>query len=174
MAAAVEAAATAARQAGVSVEPLDEGHHIARLAADHLTVMAYEAGRERSDLYAEGERLSPQLRELLETGAAITDDEYRSAGERTAESAAFFADLLADDAVVLGPAALGAAPFGLAATGSPVMSRPWQLLGLPQLCVPGYANGEGHPLGIQLVGARGRELLLLSLGQGMERSLAAS
>lgn len=174
MAAAVETAARAIRQAGIAVEPLEDGQHVARLAADHGTVMAYEAARERLDLYKRREEVSPQLRELLETGAAVADGEYRSARERTAGSAAFFADLLSGDVVVLGPAATGVAPRGLAATGSPVMSRPWQLLGLPQLCVPGCADGAGLPLGLQLIGARGAESLILGLGKTLESSLAAS
>lgn len=173
MASAVESAATALRRDGVSVEPLVDGGRVARLAADHVTVMAYEAARERSDLYAERMRLSPQLRELLERGAAITLVDYRLARERTEESAAFFATLLADDSVVLGPAAVGAAPRGLASTGSPVMSRPWQLLGLPQLCVPGHYDGAGLPLGVQLIASRSGESLLLSLGEILEGSDAA-
>ncbi|NUU25685.1 MAG: amidase, partial [Streptomycetaceae bacterium] len=41
---------------------------------------------------------------------------------------------------------------GLGATGSPVLSRPWQLLGLPVVTVPVATAPGGLPLGVQLVG----------------------
>ena len=72
---------------------------------------------------------------------------------------------------VLGPAALGAAPAGLEATGSPILSRPWQALGLPVLTIPGPSSSDGLPLGLQLIGAPGREPRLFDIGQRIEESL---
>ncbi|HEX4788737.1 MAG TPA: hypothetical protein VH372_09770, partial [Actinospica sp.] len=77
--------------------------------------------------------------------------------------------LLADADAIIGPAALGAAPRGLAATGTPVLSRPWQLLGLPTVTVPGWTDGEGLPLGIQLIGHPDRVDRLLDVADRVER-----
>jgi len=172
MRAAVLEAAAALRAAGVEVVPLEDDGRVAALAEDHLVVMAYEAARERADLCAVRDRLSPPLRALLETGMAVSEEAYQEAVHRAREARACFAAMLAE-AVVLGPAAPGAAPSGLGATGSPIMSRPWQLLGVPQLCVPGLLDEEGLPLGVQLVGRPGGEAALLSLGCELERRLAA-
>jgi len=172
MSAAVERAGRVLQDAGLRVQPLEAEPLVAELAVDHAVVMAAEAARARPELLAIRERLSPALRELLEAGAAVPDRAYREALDRTRASRERFAALL-DGAVVLGPAAPGAAPAGLTATGSPVMSRPWQLLGLPQLSVPGAADAAGLPLGVQLVAAHGEETTLLALGRILEESLAS-
>ena len=59
--------------------------------------------------------------------------------------------------MIVGPAALGPAPEGLSATGSPILSRPWQALGLPVVTVPGVRSAAGLPLGIQVIGRPGSE-----------------
>lgn len=53
----------------------------------------------------------------------------------------------------LTPAALGAAPKGLASTGSPLMSLPWTMAGLPTLTIPAEKNKDNLPLGIQIIGS---------------------
>ena len=82
--------------------------------------------------------------------------------------------LLTDVDAVLGPAAPGPAPSGLAATGSPVLSRPWQLLGLPTVTVPGHRDGPGMPVGLQLIGHPDRLERLFSLGHAIERAIGAT
>ena len=91
-----------------------------------------------------------------------------SALVRRDRSLELLADLLGSDALVIGPAALGPAPAGLAATGSPILSRPWQLLGLPVVVVPGAATATGMPLGVQIIGLPGREQEMLDLGVELE------
>jgi amidase len=46
----------------------------------------------------------------------------------------------------------------------------WNWTGQPALCVPGGRDEEGLPRGVQLVGARGADALLLSLGAQLERT----
>ncbi|MCX5443080.1 hypothetical protein OHO83_42810 [Streptomyces sp. NBC_00569] len=71
------------------------------------------------------------------------------------------------------PAALGASPEGLTTTGSPVLSRPWQLLGLPTFTVPGRTNDQGMPFGLQLVGPPDRLDHLFELGHALETAARA-
>jgi Asp-tRNA(Asn)/Glu-tRNA(Gln) amidotransferase A subunit family amidase len=54
---------------------------------------------------------------------------------------------------ILSPAALGAAPAGLATTGDPVMQTVWTFAGLPALSMPLLQLSGGMPLGVQAVGA---------------------
>ncbi|WP_345672908.1 amidase, partial [Streptomyces phyllanthi] len=122
------------------------------LSDAHAVVMAYEAARALADEARHPESLSTHLNELLERGRGTTDDEYRTAlaTAGTARTAALA--LLTRVDAILGPAAPGPAPRGLDSTGSPVLSRPWQLLGLSVVTVPGHRDPDGMPLGLQLIG----------------------
>jgi Asp-tRNA(Asn)/Glu-tRNA(Gln) amidotransferase A subunit family amidase len=103
----------------------------------HTTIMAYEAARALAEEGRHPDRLSAALGELLALGRRITESDYRSALSTAARARADILTVLTDADALLGPAALGPAPHGLAATGTPVLSRPWQLLGLPVVTVPG-------------------------------------
>ena len=154
---------------GVESRALDWDDHVRTLAADHAVVMAREAAQTRgTELRCHGDALSGALRQLLEQGAQIGLDDHGSALARRDRSLELLAGILGDDGLVIGPAALGPAPRGLAATGSPILSRPWQLLGMPVVIVPGAATTAGLPLGIQLVGLPGREGDMLDLAVKLE------
>ncbi|RRO17946.1 amidase [Saccharopolyspora rhizosphaerae] len=140
---------------------------VAELAEAHPVVMAYEAARERADELAVADRISEHLATLLRTGAATSDDDYAAARKVVTEANRRL-DRLECDAIV-GPAAPGPAPRGLAATGDPVMSRPWQALGLPAATVPGQFDEAGAPLGVQLIGHRHGERALLATARRAER-----
>lgn len=171
----VEAVSRAARlavEAGITVGTLDFDAQVRALSADHQTIMRFEAARERAEEFARfPDQLSPQLRNMLEVGAGIPEADYREALDRREDLRAELATRLADGALVLGPGALGVAPLGLAATGSPLMSRPWQVLGLPAVAVPGVRSAAGLPLGLQLIGLPGQEESLLATGHMIETTV---
>jgi Asp-tRNA(Asn)/Glu-tRNA(Gln) amidotransferase A subunit family amidase len=150
-------------------------HELIRgLAEDHATVMAAEAAVERSAELTRPEALSQPFIDLLTTGRGIKEEEYRAALERIAASRRIFLALLERFDAVLGPAALGAAPLGIEATGNPILSRPWQAMGLPALTIPGLRSRVGMPLGLQLIGVPGREPKLFQIGERIENALRAS
>ncbi|WP_425826038.1 amidase [Streptomyces fractus] len=124
---------------------------IAEVAAAHPVVMAYEAARERSAELERADRLSEPLAGLLRTGAATPEADYLAARRLVSAARTELGALLSQYDAVLGPAAPGAAPRGLDATGDPVLSRPWQALGLPTVAVPGLRNAAGLPLGLQVI-----------------------
>ncbi|MFF0973253.1 UNVERIFIED_CONTAM: amidase [Kocuria sp. CPCC 205295] len=162
------------QRAGCRTAPLDWDDHVQTLAEDHSVVMAFEAHRTRQqELELHGSSLSPQLRELLERGRGIPSDAAGAALARRDRSREELAHHLGGDSVVVGPAAPGPAPAGLEATGSPALSRPWQLLGLPVVVVPGARTVAGLPLGAQLIGLPGQEEQLLELGEMLEPLLRA-
>ncbi|MFF2514188.1 amidase [Streptomyces sp. NPDC058086] len=144
-----------------------------RLVAAHVTVMAYEAARMLAEESTHPDRLSAPLNELLAHGRSLTAGDYEHARSVARRERSTVLALLGDVDAVLGPAAPGAAPKGLTATGSPVLSRPWQLLGLPALTVPGHRDAQGMPLGLQLVGHPDRLEGLFSLGHAVERAARA-
>ena len=60
------------------------------------------------------------------------------------------------------PSTLDTAPLLGPATGNPMMSRAFNILGLPTLSVPYRIADSGLPVGVQVVARRGADLSLLS------------
>jgi Asp-tRNA(Asn)/Glu-tRNA(Gln) amidotransferase A subunit family amidase len=154
---------------GAQVSTLDWDDHIRTLVDDHRTVMSYEAARGLGrTLGPDRRRISSQLQELFDSGDSVTEDQWREALFRRDISLEHIYRALEEGAVILGPAAKGAAPLAENGTGSPDLSRPWQMLGLPVVTVPGARTRTGMPLGIQLIGDKGTEQNLLELGRLLE------
>ncbi|MBB6406355.1 amidase [Arthrobacter sp. AZCC_0090] len=172
MATAVEQAVAAISHEGVHCEDWTDHDIVRRLADDHATIMAFEAARERSWELQQLNRLSVPLAELLATGATTPEADYVAALYRVADARWSVEAALEQFDAILGPAALGAAPAGIDATGTPVLSRPWQALGLPVITIPGLRDPAGMPLGLQLIGSPGREHRLFSIAERIEAALA--
>jgi Asp-tRNA(Asn)/Glu-tRNA(Gln) amidotransferase A subunit family amidase len=153
---------------GAEADELGWAGRTPALVEAHATVMAYDSARALAEEAKQPGQLSEPLNELLDRGRRTTDDEYRDALALAALARADLLAVLADADAILGPATLGPAPRGLAATGNPVLSRPWQLLGLPVLTVPGYSDAAGMPLGLQLIGHPDRVDRLFAIGQRIE------
>jgi Asp-tRNA(Asn)/Glu-tRNA(Gln) amidotransferase A subunit family amidase len=134
----------------------------ARIAATEPDVLAWVV-RDPTPVAVPG-----PLASLLRTGADIPVREYEAARRTVAEVGARVAELLSSYDAVLGPATPGPAPEGLASTGDPVLSRPWQALGLPVVTVPGPRSAAGLPFGLQLVGRVREETALLTTGCWVE------
>ena len=152
-----------ARQLGLSVEEVDFDAQALSLVESHRRIMAYEAARQsRAATMPEG-LLSPTLRQLLGDGASLDRGSYESAANAVAAvRQEIWERLCSGNAAILAPAAQGAAPEGLSGTGDPIMSRPWQALGLAAATFPAGFSA-GLPLGVQLVGTGdGRALLRLA------------
>jgi len=136
--------------------PVDEG---AAWEA-HRAIMAAEMAFNLGHHVARGE-VSPQFRALVEEGRAVTAVQYLAAvrdARRYAVSLAEIFEQYAD--AILTPATKGAAP-DVSTTGDPVFCTFWTLTGLPSLSVPLLQSGDGLPVGVQLVGAAGRDERLL-------------
>ncbi len=161
MLAAVDRVVDRARNAGLVIEELDFDDAATELVDAHSVIMAFEAARQSDAATMPRDALSAALRQLLDAGTDIDDARYRSAQDRVRARAAELDELLhGGTAALLAPAAQGAAPHGLTATGNPIMSRPWQALGTATVTFPSSVNPEGLPLSTQLIGAGdGRALL---------------
>ncbi|MGW1024384.1 amidase [Streptomyces sp. NPDC002577] len=154
--------------AGASTDDLGRQVRTAELADTHATVMAYEAARSLAAEAEHPDALSAPLRALLADGRRTAESTYGSALETARTARAHVLELLSQVDVILGPAAPGPAPHGLDATGTPVLSRPWQLLGLPVVTIPGHRDPYGMPLGLQLIGHPHRVGRLLGIAQQVE------
>ncbi|WP_168701624.1 amidase [Gordonia paraffinivorans] len=159
--------------AGFEHGPLAWDDAVRTLADHHVTVMSYEASRKLASVHAVYlESLSPQLRALLDDGRRVRDSAHRESLDRRDLARTELFSILGADTVIVGPAALGPAPAGLDATGSPILSRPWQLLGLPVVIVPGARDDQGLPLGLQVIGRPGREAQLFEVARRLEAALS--
>ena len=137
-------------------------------------VMAYEAARSlEREVREHRNGLSASMLALLQSGVDMPEARYREAQTLAAEGRKQVAALMQGLDALIVPAAPGEAPAGLAATGDPVFSRVWTLLGLPCINVPGLLGPQGLPVGLQLVGHRGQERRLLAVAAALHGALRA-
>ncbi|MDZ5456310.1 amidase [Azohydromonas lata] len=159
--------------AGVPLRRLDMPPDLAGLVQVQKTVMAWEAARSLAPQWrAHRPQLSRPLAELIQAGLDTPDSRYEEALAQAARGRQAVALLMRDVDALLVPAASGEAPRGLAATGDPVFSRVWTLLGLPCANVPGLLGPTGLPVGLQLVGHRDQERALLEAAACVHGAIA--
>ena len=117
------------------------------------------------------EQLSQQLKGLIKLGSAITYKQY-SNDLIVAEKARTVIDELLTGSwdILITPSAIGEATKGLTQTGDPIFCRVWTLMGLPCITLPLYTGPNHLPVGVQLVAARGRDALLLSVADALMKA----
>jgi amidase len=91
--------------------------------------------------------------------------------ERAEAYRAFIHDQFEGFDAILAPSAPGEAPHGLGWTGDPRFNSIWTLAWTPCITLPTGQGPRGLPLGIQLIGARGKDAALLDVAQWIERHL---
>jgi amidase len=161
--AAVEEAAARLSRSGAEVRELKLPASFDGLAAAQTAIMNAEAAVSlREELANHRESLSPKLREVLESGAACPPERLAAARAQAAACRAELDALARPFDALLTPAAKGEAPVGLGATGDPIFSRIWTLLGTACATLPVLRGPAGMPIGLQLVGRRGGEDALLA------------
>jgi Asp-tRNA(Asn)/Glu-tRNA(Gln) amidotransferase A subunit family amidase len=130
-----------------------------------------------ANLDAEWERgrdkLSPQLRALLERGHEVRAFDYQSALARIPLLNEGFAEIFERCDAILTPSTLGTAPKGLDSTGDPVFCTLWTLCGMPAINVPLMQGANGLPIGAQLVGPREGDMRLLRTARWLAAQVQA-
>ncbi|MFL6563732.1 MAG: amidase [Burkholderiales bacterium] len=140
----------------------------------HKTVMEGEMAANLEREWRMGkDKLSGELRSLMERGRELRALEYQRAVRSIAPVADSFDELFMEryDAI-LTPAALGTAPKGLGSTGDPSFCSLWTLLGMPAMSLPLMQGANGLPLGVQLVGRRGFDARLMRTARWLVAKLA--
>jgi Asp-tRNA(Asn)/Glu-tRNA(Gln) amidotransferase A subunit family amidase len=132
----------------------------------HRTIMESDLANNFGSDYERGkERLSGTLREMIERGQRYSGMEYSQARDGMAALCQALDELFSDCDAILTPATPGAAPLGLASTGSPMFCTIWTLCGVPAMSLPILQAEDGMPMGAQLVGAKGADRHLLEVAQ---------
>jgi Asp-tRNA(Asn)/Glu-tRNA(Gln) amidotransferase A subunit family amidase len=140
----------------------------------HQTIMSSEMAVNLAREWESGrDRMSEQLRKQIEQGRAISAFDYQRALRQIEPIHESFVELFEQryDAI-LTPAAPGAAPKGLAATGDPAFCTLWTYCGMPCITLPLLQSAEGLPIGVQLVGPRGGDARLLRTARWLAANLA--
>jgi Asp-tRNA(Asn)/Glu-tRNA(Gln) amidotransferase A subunit family amidase len=161
---AVEEAAKA-----VGAREIELGSAFAGLIDAQIAIMGAEAAdalREKAE-----ESLSPKLREFLREGRKVTPDRLQAAREQAERCRRELEVAFENLDALLTPAAAGEAPEGLGATGDPIFCRIWTLLGVPCLSLPILRGPSGLPIGLQIVGRRGRDGELVAAAASVEQRL---
>lgn len=170
---ALETAIARVTRAGASVSRVSLPPVFREAFAAHQTIQDFEATRAlAAEVDTAPELISQVLMRTLEDGAAIEPAAYDAALEVARQARHALAEVMSQVDVLMMPSAPGAAPAGLASTGSSVFNRVWTLMGGPCVNVPGLATPGGLPLGIQFVGPYGRDRATLLAARWLEECLA--
>jgi Asp-tRNA(Asn)/Glu-tRNA(Gln) amidotransferase A subunit family amidase len=161
------------QEAGLEIGEIAHPPIFSKLTDAQKTIMAYEAARHRSVEYqSHRDQISPQFLQLVEQGLAIKDNDYQSALDLRDKAIAMI-DLIFDDFdALIVASAPGEAPEGLNSTGDPLFSRMWTLLQLPAVALPLGRGPNGLPLGVQLIGRKGKDDDLLQIASWVNNIFA--
>jgi Asp-tRNA(Asn)/Glu-tRNA(Gln) amidotransferase A subunit family amidase len=130
------------------------------------------------------ELLDERTASFLEYGVNLPNDRRLAARARAEEIALWFAQRLTEADLLIAPTTPFPAPpvtaervtmedgetIGIHGGAVSVLTRPVNLAGLPALALPAGFSGDGLPLGVQLIGGRRREGMLLATAALLERT----
>lgn len=116
-------------------------------------------------------QLSPELRAMVEEGRRILAVDYSVAHDWIDVLNAGLDELLDRYDALVTPATTGQAPLGLDKTGSPALCTLWTYCGVPAVTLPLLVGAEGLPIGVQLIGKRGRDGRLLRTARWLIETL---
>jgi Asp-tRNA(Asn)/Glu-tRNA(Gln) amidotransferase A subunit family amidase len=168
-----EAFAELVAELGEACVEVDLGQGFGRAIGWHKTVMEADMAYNFHRDYEMGrDKLSAQLRELIERGRTYTAVDYLAAQTGASHLNAALDEVFDEYDAILTPAAPGEAPAG-EATGSPIFCTTWTLLGTPAVTVPLLRSESGLPLGVQLVGRRGNDARLLRTANWLVKNQGA-
>jgi Asp-tRNA(Asn)/Glu-tRNA(Gln) amidotransferase A subunit family amidase len=161
-------------QLGAQVEEVELFPSASEAWRWHQTIMDAEIAHNLEREWTNnGDRLSAQLRALIDRGREVRAVDYQHALSRREPIHESFVELFEQryDAI-LTPAAPSAAPKGLASTGDPVFCTLWTLCGMPAITLPLLQSAAGLPVGVQLVGRRGADARLLRTARWLATKMA--
>ena len=138
----------------------------------HGIIMAVEMAHNfHRDYEQGGDKLSPVLRKLIETGRKHSAVDYARALAGSDSLNIILDELFNEYDTILTPSAPGPAPRGLASTGNPVFCSIWTYLGVPAVSLPLLWDENGLPIGVQLVAKRGNDARLLRTAHWLVETL---
>ncbi len=131
-------------------------------AVAHRRVMLTEIAYNLRHYHSRGaEQLAPQTREAIEQGKTIGANDYLMALDWRETLYSGLEEVFSRYDAIVTPATAGEAPQGLDSTGSAAFNVLWSFLGTPAITLPLMSGSQGLPIGVQLVGKRNSDGVLL-------------
>lgn len=131
-----------------------------------FTINRYELAQVHADWFEKYEdRYRPETVRMIRQGHEISQAAYEDALHRREKFRTGIANAMSGIDAWIAPAATGPAPRDLSTTGDPIMSLPWNDIGLPALTLP-MPYGR-LPLGLQIVGAPNSDEQLLHWAEAL-------
>jgi Asp-tRNA(Asn)/Glu-tRNA(Gln) amidotransferase A subunit family amidase len=172
--AALERAASALSARGAKVHDFALPEHFDKIYDDQNVIAGFEAARGLAwEMNTHSEELSDHMRKHIATYAKTPHAEYIEALRHARECREQFAAATADFDVLLTPSAPGYAPEGITSTGNALFNRNWTTLHVPCVTVPAPRSGNVLPLGLQLVGRRDEDEVVLLAAEWLRRVLSS-
>jgi Asp-tRNA(Asn)/Glu-tRNA(Gln) amidotransferase A subunit family amidase len=163
----------AVERAGASVRSLALPQIVAEAWRIHPTVMEFEAHQALAWEYrVHYDAMPPLLRAKLDETVGILPADYDEARRIASRARGALAGLFDEVDVLLTFSAPGAAPMGLASTGSTRFNQLWTLMGVPCVNVPAYVADGGLPVGVQVIARFGNDAGALRAARFVEEALA--
>jgi aspartyl-tRNA(Asn)/glutamyl-tRNA(Gln) amidotransferase subunit A len=170
--AAVERAAAKLGGAGAAVAEIPLPKLFWSYGAIHRLIMSPEmANYHAARLADHRDAMSERHRLLVEAYSLVPANYYMQALKARRVLKEQLVALFEQADILLMPTAPGPAPVGLSSTGDASLLSPWSLVGFPAASVPCGLAGNGLPLGLQLVGRPGSDMLVLKAAIEAERVL---
>jgi Asp-tRNA(Asn)/Glu-tRNA(Gln) amidotransferase A subunit family amidase len=170
---ALRIAAIAVERAGASVRTLALPQIVAQAWRIHPTLMEFEAHQALAWEYrVHYDAMPPLLRAKLDETAGILPADYDEARRIASRARAVLAGIFDEIDVMLTFSAPGAAPKGLASTGSTRFNQLWTLMGVPCVNVPACVAEGGLPVGVQVIARFGNDAGALAAARFVEDALA--
>ena len=145
---------------GDRCDEIDLPEIFANGAAAQQTLMLTGFARNFHHYRARGDGLSQRMRDSIDEGRQISAVDYLSARDWRGVLNAGLERVFESYDAIITPAAAGEAPVG-EATGDTAFCRLWSVCGTPAVTLPLLTGPAGMPMGVQLVGQRGRDGRLL-------------
>ena len=114
------------------------------------------------------DRLQAETVRRAVAGRDILASDYIAARELTDSLIAALDGLFEHYDALITAAAPGEAPIGLESTGNAVFQRIWTLTGLPTMSLPLLKGPNSMPIGVQVIGKRGRDADLMRVVRWVE------
>lgn len=114
--------------------------------------------------------LSDRLIEIIEIGQKVLATDYETAKDWREILNRGLDEVFERYDAILTPAAIGEAPVGTA-TGDPVFSTMWTLLGMPCISLPLFDGPNGMPIGVQLAGPRRDDARLIRTANWITKTI---
>lgn len=158
------------KEQGVEIVERTLPESFATILNNHRVIMASEAAASHAENFKQHQSLyPPKIKQLIEEGQQNSAVEYSLALQHRKKAIEDMTDALTDVDGLLSPAAVDSAPRGLEHTGDRTFNAPSSYLGMPVVTYPLSVDGNGLPLGMQIMGGLHSDEALLETGVWCEQ-----